>query len=356
MGIDMKKFICSVALVILGLNVAAGEGSLPARPTVDKRVEIMSIVFRLAGKNEYTSQAYKNYTDRIESHFGALREHELIKYIRSRMYRQGLGYDAVMSMAVHLDSNLNLRSDITPDNLDSRWRRDSLTEFTSLLSKFRKDSHFDEFFAANESLYSEAVERFVPLFERLDLGWFKEFFGEESGGGFTIIIALGNGGNNYGASVAYRDGTKAAYALMGTWSVDAEGKPLYQDKGYFPILIHEFCHTFVNHLNVKYEELFREKGEKIFASVEAKMRQQAYGHWRIVLNEALVRASVIMYMREHNYPGEAIQNEINAQVARGFYWIDALADELERYSHERYIYPTLDSFMPELAEAYKGFP
>ena len=40
------------------------------------------------------------------------------------------------------------------------------------------------------------------------------------------------------------------------------------------------------------------------------------------------------------------------QLQEGFVWIEDLLAELERYDKQRDIYPTLESYMPNLAEAY----
>ena len=45
---------------------------------------------------------------------------------------------------------------------------------------------------------------------------------------------------------------------------------------------------------------------------------------------------------------------INAiKEAFGFFWIKELVDELESYDKQRDKYPTLESYMPKLSEAYK---
>lgn len=46
--------------------------------------------------------------------------------------------------------------------------------------------------------------------------------------------------------------------------------------------------------------MFRTSGEQIYAAVGEQMARQAYGQWSIVLTEAMVRAAVIKYMKDHN--------------------------------------------------------
>jgi len=74
-----------------------------------------------------------------------------------------------------------------------------------------------------------------------------------------------------------------------------------------------------------------------------------------VLNEALVRASVIKYVKEHNTKQSNIDTIFNMELNNGFLWIRELVAELENYDSNRAIYPTLESYMPKLAEAYNVY-
>ena len=90
------------------------------KPHVNKRVELLSIVFRLAERPEYSSNVFKLYYDRVEQHFEKFKNHELIQFTKSFMNERGIGYDAPMWMAIHLDDNLNLLTNIN----DNVWQRD----------------------------------------------------------------------------------------------------------------------------------------------------------------------------------------------------------------------------------------
>lgn len=68
--------------------------------------------------------------------------------------------------------------------------------------------------------------------------------------------------------------------------------------------------------------------------------------------EALVRASVIKYLYDHNSDKKLIATELNEQFDRGFLWTDDLVKELDRYEKNRDKYPTLESFMPEIVKFF----
>jgi hypothetical protein len=52
------------------------------KPKVDTRVELLSIVFRLAECEEFSSNRFKLYSDKIENHFKQFKNHELIFLLR----------------------------------------------------------------------------------------------------------------------------------------------------------------------------------------------------------------------------------------------------------------------------------
>ncbi len=80
----MKRIIL-FAFIVLSLHAKAytQEKQLIESPKVDKQVELLSIVFRLAGNKEYNATFFKRYTDKVENHFSAYKEHELIKFASS---------------------------------------------------------------------------------------------------------------------------------------------------------------------------------------------------------------------------------------------------------------------------------
>jgi hypothetical protein len=105
----------------------------------------------------------------------------------------------------------------------------------------------------------------------------------------------------------------------------------------------------------KNPEPFSKSGEKIYQVVDNEMRSQAYGDWKTMLNEALVRASVIKYMKDHLFTDKEIQDETNIQLNRSFFWIEELVAELEKYDQKRNIYPTLESYLPNIIKAYDNY-
>ena len=341
--------------ILIALNfqacIQAQEKFFLEKPTVDKRVELLSIVFRLAEKQEYSNKNFKLYTDKIEQYFEEYKNHELIQFTKSIINENEIAFDGPMWLAVHLDDHLKLLTDVKDVwQHDQRWTKENVERFVPLLQKFNKDTRFDKFFKDNADLYDEAVKIFLPIYEQIDLNWCSSFFGKETKEIFSIKIGFGIGGNCYGTNVDDINGRRKIYAIMGVQMFDNAGLPTFSTMYDLPLVIHEFCHPFVDNLTAKNSELFKESGEKLSSDAI----NEAYNSWEVVLDEALVNASMIKYMKDHDFEQSAIEMWVNAiKKAFGFFWIEELVEELEKYDEQRDQYPTLESYMPKLGEAYK---
>ena len=222
----MNRILIAI-LVAFGFQAHAQEKVFLEKPHVDKRVELLSIVFRLAERPEYSTKVFKIYTDRIEQHFEKYKNHELIQFTKSIINERGLSYDSPMWMAIHLDDNLNLLTDVTDVwQRDTRWTIENVEKFVPLLQQFAKDTKFDDFFKENTVLYNEAVKLFDPLYEPVRLDWYFSFYGKEPSEIFSIILGLGKSGNK-GPSLDYTDGSRKVYSIVGVSHTDSTGMPLF---------------------------------------------------------------------------------------------------------------------------------
>ena len=358
-----KPFFLIILFFLLSLNLSGQVSqelkneNLPLPlPKVDQRIELLSIVFRLAGNSEYNMDRFKDYVKDIHDHFDKYKEHPVIKFAIALREKNGVSYDAVMAMAVHLKQPPVLSPVIpfTASVPESRWGIDNANKFVALLKQFYKEAKCEEFFKQHQELYKLAQERFkTTVFDSFDNSWYKLYYGKQPDGSMNIIIGLGNGGQNYGSKIVYPDGRENAYAIMGTWSVDNEGKPSYTASGYMPTLVHEFNHSFVNHLIDKNEKELEASGKLLFEPVKSIMQGQAYSNWKTMMQEALVRASVVRYLMKHNSDENDAKGEMKTQISNGFLWMKSLVDTLGYYETNRTKYPTLESFMPCLIGFYK---
>lgn len=325
-------------------------------PKVNDRVELLSIVFRLAESREYSTEWFELYTEKIKKHFEPYKNHELIEFTKELIKTNDIGFGTPMAMAVYLDENLNPRINFSDDIPNKHWGKENADKFVELLKVFYTDANCEEFFDENRDLYGEAESRFLPIYKQIDIDWYSSFYGHTPNQKFRIVAGLGNGGQNYGPSVQLANNKREVYAIMGAWLTDSLGIVVFPERVYLNTLIHEFSHSFVNHLIDKNIGALEESGKKLFEPVQEKMRNQNYGHWTIMMYESLVRVSVIKYLKDHNYSHLDVQQEINEQLSLGYLWVEDLLSEIEEYDKKRTEYPTLESYMPRIIDAFQTYP
>lgn len=330
---------------------------------VDPRVELMSVIFRLAGNEEYNRASVAPYAEDVEKQFGKFRDHTVVKLARKLRETQGVSFDAVMGMAIHLNDVQGLKLKVPlepwPESLDQRWDAPEVNDFLAAARQFVKDSAFPEFIAQHRPLYQTTRERMQELMHKeAHLEWFDAYFGQRPQASFIVVPGLLNGGNNYGAHFRNADGHEELYCVLGVWQTDEQGLPEFK-RNVVGTVVHEFCHSYANPLIERHLARFEASGDALFEQVAAKMRRQNYGGGQTLLKESLVRVCVIRYTRR--YGGEeAARRAIQAEKRNGFLWMPEMSDLLGEYEAHREQYPTLEEFTPRLAaffaESAKNLP
>lgn len=98
----------------------------------------------------------------------------------------------------------------------------------------------------------------------------------------------------------------------------ADGTPWYsQHSEEDKILVHEFCHSYIVP-----DKKQKKIGQKLLAEHRKTLNAMGYGTWENVVEETLVRASVIRYLIDHNYTDDEVLEEIeNQHKFYGFVWL-----------------------------------
>lgn len=349
----MQKLYLAVLLVILVQLSHARQ----LTPSVDKRIEMLSIISRLAGYEEYSSGDAEKYVAAIHAHFDAYKEDSLIRYAGTVREKLGIGFDAVMSFAINLKQK-GQKFSLLPNwrqGIDKRWTPEAAIEYLRLLNRFYKTAKAATFFSQQKPYYEKVITAFGQVLARFNQSWYQEYYGIAPKDKFTILVGCGNGGGNYGPSVELKDKTHQVYAIMGSWSFDKEGNPVFKEQSYLPTVIHEFNHSFINPLLTRYENNtgLQKSMQTLFDTMRTEMEQQAYRNWHTVLNESLVRASVVRYLMKNNPGDQSIaEEEIILQLNRGFLWMRDLVTLLGEYENNRGQYPAFDAFYPTVIDFF----
>jgi hypothetical protein len=339
-------------------TVATPMSTSSLRIAVDVRVELLSLLFRLAGNPEYCQCQVQSYDEDARKQFDGFSQHAVVQLARELRRTRGVSYDACMSMAVHLSDayqpQLLLPLDPWPDGLDKRWPPEGVSRFLSGARQFVDASNFKEFIQRHQPLYDTTTARMKALMEKEGhLEWFHDYFGEKPQAAFAVVLGMLNGGCCYGPHL--RDATRREelFCVLGVWKTDAEGLPVFT-RGMLSTVVHEFCHSYANAVIQRHYDELRPAGEKLFEGVSRQMQSQAYGNGQTMLCESLERACVVRYRLRYEGP-DAAQREIQDQKKRGFLWMDELSQQLAEYEAHRDQYSTLESFSPRLISFFKDY-
>jgi hypothetical protein len=322
---------------------------------VDPRVELFSTIHRLAGTGQYDERELPAYIRDVEDYFGAFKDHRAIRMASELRRSHNLDGNSPMSLAVFLTHPPDLRGRVPlvppPESLDRRWTGDVILGFLDAARDFAHDAAFMEFYNAHSDLYDQAVQNLRGTLRNSGIRpWFQAFFGYQPEE-YVIILGLQNGSCNYAAKMIRGDGTREYYSILGAGRPDRLGAPRYTRRWVVPIIVHEFCHSYVNPLVHRNLQSLRESGEKIFPHLETKMRQWGYYYWFVMIQEYMVRACVLRYL-ESNKGSDAYEDMVTYDERAGFPGIRGLAECLIDYERKRDEYPDLERFIPRIAQYF----
>jgi Domain of unknown function (DUF4932)/Bacterial Ig-like domain len=318
---------------------------------VDPRIELMSIIFRLAGNREYNMAELPRYAKAVDAHFKPFADHEAVQLAKRLRQEHGISYNAPMSMAIHI---LDIESlgeriafDPRPESFERRWSTETGREFLAAAKRFVDDSGFSEFLAAQSEFYRLAEARMGALLEdKKIISWCEEYFGARPGARFVIDLGLLNGPGSYGVHFTKPGQPDELHSIIGVWEVDDAGDPVFDEK-VLSTIVHEFIHSFVNPIIDAHADELTAAGEVIYPYVEKEMSQQAYGSWRIMIYETLVRGCTVQWLRGA-YGLEAAEKQLKWDTSKSFIWMEAFDALLADYRLDRKKYPTFDLFMPRV--------
>ena len=117
------------------------------RAEVSETVELMSILARTAGNREYNMDMAGQYTKDTEAWFAPYKQHAAVTCFQSLRDQHSISYDAVMSMAIHLDIDGGRIKFIGEQaDLEKRWKDIDIENFIDKLNAFYTDTRFHDFF------------------------------------------------------------------------------------------------------------------------------------------------------------------------------------------------------------------
>jgi len=239
---------------------------------VDERFELMAVIFRLAGRPEY-SDLGTDYQREVAETFASSVAHEAVEYAKSLP----LGYDAVFKFSVHIEKKGRRFAFIKDiDSLfDGRWTDKSAKKFLILLNQFYMDTDYATFFNAHNALFEQCTQTFIDqAYGKIDFSWFRKYIGPSN---LRCIYSLSSG--NYGATV----NNQIICCLV------------RRDGG---ALVHEYCHGFANPIADQWYHENPEFQKWCDDSVNPE-QMPYYNNGFAMAREYVTRAYTVLYQVQH---------------------------------------------------------
>lgn len=341
-----KKSYYKVLLCCLFCSLAS-IGSMALPVSVDENVEFISAVCRIAGFREYIDNTNKAYAERIDSLMAPYKDHGAVEYFNKVGRNQGVGYDAVASLAVHTDIKdghvvLKDGSDIALS--DERWAEGQDKEIVALLDDLYQRSNFAEFYKSNSGYYNQAIANMNKLLEDCDLRWLNDFYGKELSGSRVVVSLLNRG--NYGMTQHLKGKPDESVIIISCNNVDEKGYPVFH--GQNSLIIHESSHPVCNPLVGANLNKFNNNIFLASVLMDDELAQQSYSGGQTMMCESMVRSMELQYALAHD--NATAERFMKDQMSRGFIFMPEIREALDEYSKNRELYPVIDSIMPVIID------
>lgn len=125
---------------------------------VDRRVELVAVMARLAGFDEYQAPGIAQYDQAIHDHFDGFRNHPSIQLLNLLREQHGIAYNAPIEMAlIAQPETWKPLVDLSPWPvfLDSRWDAPSAEAFLAAAAKFEQDTKAQAFFDSQQPIFDQ---------------------------------------------------------------------------------------------------------------------------------------------------------------------------------------------------------
>ena len=206
-----------------------------------------------------------------------------------------------------------------------------MKEIIDQINIFYQVSEFEQFWEFSQSWYTKALEEITRIKPNKEVIETMESFYGQRFSSYKIIPSLTLwSGPGFGFKEEGKKGTEA-YFVLGPLTNDFQ---FDNSDRLYTLTIHEFGHSFVNHiLKTSCNDLIIDT-EPIFAPIAEKMRPQGYPEWWYCVNEHFVRAGEVLIPELMNNQTLSQSNLIWNTEEKEFIYLPFIVNQLRRYRME----------------------
>src|SRR5437879_36696 len=248
MIMSFRAAALTLLLVLPSPQVAAQSKEL--RIGVDRRVELIAIIFKLAGSGEFSPTHLPQYSADIDRFFGPQRNHEAVTLARGLRDRYGVAQSRVMAIPIRLTDPPELKERV-PFDSSGGWPAPpaETRRFVEAARRFAIDSRANDFFTSHRTLYDSVDGRIRPALDRaVDLAWVEPYFLLPADRLLPVGPLLVAAEGNYGPCVQPPSRPREWYSIVGNTPPDSTGYPEY-DAGMEGLLVYIFVTGVMNPLD-----------------------------------------------------------------------------------------------------------
>lgn len=350
-----KIAINTIKTLILGiyaisnLSCSSQKTEVGFKILVDPRIELMNIALTFTDLpyfGKISDEKYEYYQDVIK-HFSSQRNHEAIKRCVSFPYFLDISFPDQMVLYLSDPPNMGLK--YTPPANITKQVLDDILQFVSVLNQFAIDSKFMNFWEDHQRYYDSitySLQNKLPYHEYLSL--VNDFYGVKSSE-FVCVISPILMGAAFGPALDV-EGKRVPYFVTGPDRIE-DGKPIFTDKWLRLLIFHEYGHSFVSPLCEKYRDQIMVRDSLLNYFNQNDVIRSTYDNWFTVVNEQITRGCENFLLRKAGYIQESREN-IERNLNHGFVLLPSVVRKFEYYDTHREMYPTLESFFPEILKVF----
>jgi hypothetical protein len=328
------------------------EGGIPV--IVSPKIELAFVVAGLAGSApEFAGPNAVLGSDALR-YFRKHRGHEAVRAM-DFVHRRGLRYDAIAKFASCFSDPPGLEQ-VFPfgDYLCSRTygigRSDKearLLDLGERLRTFYTDAGFGSYLQEHQKDYDAMVAGVKGVLPHGVPGALRAYYGTGHAA-YGVVVSAFSG--NYALTLE-EDGWTCAVAVISGSLVRSSGNLA---SGLWTLLVHEWSHTLVKPALDLNERLIASYAH-LYPAIARDMTSggQAYGSWRVAVEEHIIRAAEARMVLALGGTAEA-----EAVLARneklGFRYIRLFYNRLADFEGDRRTFPTFADFVPRLLSALDG--
>jgi hypothetical protein len=360
----MKKILAILLFLVFG-NISQSRDLKPNQKLkieINKNVELLGLAYfigfesvdietktiKIDGK-ELLKKDWHNYGFKIYEKYKSfagsanlgkafsVADHLWLDYIITLLLQVESFPNAKLTDAVNESAYLNFSK-----KKDPHEAKQNASIFLDGMNEFYKEIDFDKYLTESKIYYDKSLEEvrrnlpnkdFITTMEKFYKAVFDSYSLIPS---LTIPKGMGFGIRNT------KDGKTNIYNVFGALDhqkiidTNALSMGFANPQKLRELSVHEFGHSFVNHVVDKLPAEIFTKTEKLFEPLKEAMSDQGYNTWKISIYEHFVRAGEVVISEKLGDKEGAKKLQSNYEQSRQFKYLPEIIAELKNYDNGKH--------------------